>query len=183
MAPCLLSWWCLFLLLLHTVSLHTLLPSTKHLPRYQHIRSQHQHAHYPPSACVHIHQTTGCPRLPPGGLASLQPRLTVVRKHPSGEKSGSVSATPVGSLTKVCARSKRRCFCQGFAHHHTVPCHATCPVSYPSSFRDHNPLAWPVSCTRSHSSQRSTQLLSMPKHMSAVYHIFTSNHIHAQRAP
>ncbi len=25
---------------------------------------------------------TGCPRLPPGGLAALQPRLTVVRKHP-----------------------------------------------------------------------------------------------------
>mmetsp|Transcript_11522 Transcript_11522/g.28178 ORF Transcript_11522/g.28178 Transcript_11522/m.28178 type:complete len:2013 (-) Transcript_11522:941-6979(-) len=43
---------------------------------------------------------TGCPRLPPGGLASLQPRLTVVRKHPSGEKSGSLGATPVGSLTK-----------------------------------------------------------------------------------
>ncbi|KAF6266557.1 hypothetical protein COO60DRAFT_1697133 [Scenedesmus sp. NREL 46B-D3] len=26
---------------------------------------------------------TGCPRLPPGGIAALQPRLTVVRKHPS----------------------------------------------------------------------------------------------------
>ncbi len=26
---------------------------------------------------------TGCPRLPPGGVAALQPRLTVVRKHPS----------------------------------------------------------------------------------------------------
>lgn len=25
---------------------------------------------------------TGCPRLPPGGLTALQPRLTVVRKHP-----------------------------------------------------------------------------------------------------
>jgi E3 ubiquitin-protein ligase TRIP12 len=25
---------------------------------------------------------TGSPRLPPGGLAALQPRLTVVRKHP-----------------------------------------------------------------------------------------------------
>ena len=25
---------------------------------------------------------TGCPRLPPGGLAALQPRLTVVRKQP-----------------------------------------------------------------------------------------------------
>lgn len=26
---------------------------------------------------------TGCPRLPPGGIAALQPKLTVVRKHPS----------------------------------------------------------------------------------------------------
>ena len=27
---------------------------------------------------------TGCPRLPPGGIAALQPKLTVVRKPPSG---------------------------------------------------------------------------------------------------
>lgn len=27
---------------------------------------------------------TGSPRLPPGGLAALQPRLTVVRKHSGG---------------------------------------------------------------------------------------------------
>eukprot|EP01018_Ginkgo_biloba_P024668 Gb_07122 [translate_table: standard] len=27
---------------------------------------------------------TGAPRLPPGGLASLNPKLTIVRKHPSG---------------------------------------------------------------------------------------------------
>lgn len=43
----------------------------------------------------------GCPRLPPGGLSSLQPRLTVVRKQPTGERSGSLSATPVGSMPRV----------------------------------------------------------------------------------
>ena len=32
---------------------------------------------------------TGCPRLPPGGLAGLSPRLTVVRKQPSGVQTGS----------------------------------------------------------------------------------------------
>lgn len=31
---------------------------------------------------------TGAPRLPPGGLGSLTPRLTIVRKHPSGSTGG-----------------------------------------------------------------------------------------------
>jgi HECT-domain (ubiquitin-transferase) len=34
---------------------------------------------------------TGSPRLPPGGIAALQPRLTVVRKHASA---GPESGTP-----------------------------------------------------------------------------------------
>ncbi|MEW5303421.1 MAG: hypothetical protein WDW36_006114 [Sanguina aurantia] len=47
---------------------------------------------------------TGCPRLPMGGIAALRPRLTVVRKHPSGVASGaellgSSNGTPVGSLS------------------------------------------------------------------------------------
>ncbi|GLI65665.1 hypothetical protein VaNZ11_009269, partial [Volvox africanus] len=41
---------------------------------------------------------TGCPRLPPGGLTALQPRLTVVRKHPSGGEGPSNGPTPVGSF-------------------------------------------------------------------------------------
>eukprot|EP00798_Chlamydomonas_sp_ICE-L_P007521 gene7521-668_t len=52
---------------------------------------------------------TGCPRLPPGGLSALQPRLTVVRKHPSSGHDvdgagasdvagSSAGATPVGSF-------------------------------------------------------------------------------------
>uniref|UniRef100_A0A7S3VMY1 HECT-type E3 ubiquitin transferase n=1 Tax=Dunaliella tertiolecta TaxID=3047 RepID=A0A7S3VMY1_DUNTE len=41
---------------------------------------------------------TGCPRLPPGGLASLQPRLTVVRKQPSRVDSAPQGNTPVGSF-------------------------------------------------------------------------------------
>jgi len=43
---------------------------------------------------------TGCPRLPPGGIASLQPRLTVVRKHPPspGADSATPGSTPVGSF-------------------------------------------------------------------------------------
>ena len=32
---------------------------------------------------------TGCPRLPPGGLGGLSPRLTVVRKQPSGVQTSS----------------------------------------------------------------------------------------------
>ncbi|KAJ9527361.1 hypothetical protein QJQ45_025630 [Haematococcus lacustris] len=41
---------------------------------------------------------TGCPRLPPGGLSSLQPRLTVVRKQPSGGEPRSPSTMPGTSL-------------------------------------------------------------------------------------
>ncbi|KAG2450258.1 hypothetical protein HYH02_004769 [Chlamydomonas schloesseri] len=44
---------------------------------------------------------TGCPRLPPGGLTALQPRLTVVRKHPSGGEGPSNGPTPVGSFQEV----------------------------------------------------------------------------------
>lgn len=36
---------------------------------------------------------TGAPRLPPGGLAALNPRLTIVRKHPTGANGGSKGAT------------------------------------------------------------------------------------------
>ncbi len=36
---------------------------------------------------------TGCPRLPPGGVAALQPRLTVVRKHPTGALGGGGGAS------------------------------------------------------------------------------------------
>jgi len=44
---------------------------------------------------------TGCPRLPPGGISALQPRLTVVRKPPSSSNSydsGAPGGTPVGSF-------------------------------------------------------------------------------------
>lgn len=40
---------------------------------------------------------TGCPRLPPGGIAALQPQLTVVRKHPSTDTTPP-GGTPVGSF-------------------------------------------------------------------------------------
>ncbi|XP_057827496.2 E3 ubiquitin-protein ligase UPL3 isoform X1 [Cryptomeria japonica] len=36
---------------------------------------------------------TGAPRLPPGGLAALNPRLTIVRKHPTGTNGGSKGAS------------------------------------------------------------------------------------------
>lgn len=39
---------------------------------------------------------TGSPRLPPGGIASLQPRLTVVRKHPSAAAGADLGAVLVG---------------------------------------------------------------------------------------
>ncbi|GAX77476.1 hypothetical protein CEUSTIGMA_g4920.t1 [Chlamydomonas eustigma] len=43
---------------------------------------------------------TGCPRLPPGGISALQPRLTVVRKPPSSNNhdNGTPGGTPVGSF-------------------------------------------------------------------------------------
>jgi E3 ubiquitin-protein ligase TRIP12 len=37
----------------------------------------------PPDQRRFLRFVTGCPRLPPGGIAALQPRLTVVRKHPA----------------------------------------------------------------------------------------------------
>ena len=42
---------------------------------------------------------TGCPRLPPGGLAALQPRLTVVRKLTAAAASGDLAGAgaPGGS--------------------------------------------------------------------------------------
>lgn len=54
---------------------------------------------------------TGCPRLPPGGIAALQPRLTVVRKPPSGTSAGDGPTsqggpTPVGSF-KVGGKGRR----------------------------------------------------------------------------
>uniref|UniRef100_A0A0C9RYJ0 HECT-type E3 ubiquitin transferase n=1 Tax=Wollemia nobilis TaxID=56998 RepID=A0A0C9RYJ0_9CONI len=36
---------------------------------------------------------TGAPRLPPGGLAALNPKLTIVRKHPTGTNGGFKGAT------------------------------------------------------------------------------------------
>lgn len=52
---------------------------------------------------------TGSPRLPPGGLAALQPRLTVVRKHSSGGERQSGASGPslgpsVGSLGPIAQR-------------------------------------------------------------------------------
>jgi len=38
--------------------------------------------------CDFLRFVTGAPRLPPGGLARLQPRLTIVCKHPSGGGGG-----------------------------------------------------------------------------------------------
>lgn len=43
---------------------------------------------------------TGSPRLPPGGLAALQPRLTVVRKHSAAGGDASGTSVP-GSLPSV----------------------------------------------------------------------------------
>jgi E3 ubiquitin-protein ligase TRIP12 len=43
---------------------------------------------------------TGAPRLPPGGLAKLQPRLTIVCKHPSAAAAaaaGVMGSSPPGS--------------------------------------------------------------------------------------
>jgi hypothetical protein len=43
---------------------------------------------------------TGSPRLPPGGLATLSPKFTVVRKHPSnsgGSASPAVSSSPANA--------------------------------------------------------------------------------------
>mmetsp|Transcript_34349 Transcript_34349/g.65613 ORF Transcript_34349/g.65613 Transcript_34349/m.65613 type:complete len:1886 (+) Transcript_34349:253-5910(+) len=43
---------------------------------------------------------TGSPRLPPGGLSALSPKLTIVRKHPSapqGSSSPAMSSSPVQS--------------------------------------------------------------------------------------
>lgn len=52
---------------------------------------------------------TGSPRLPPGGLAALQPRLTVVRKHSSSHDGQSGASGPsqgpsVGSLGPIAQR-------------------------------------------------------------------------------
>ena len=46
---------------------------------------------YPLPLAVHA----GCPRLPPGGISALHPRLTVVRKHPT------VDAAVAAGLLKV----------------------------------------------------------------------------------
>jgi hypothetical protein len=51
--------------------------------------------------CIVPSLFTGCPRLPPGGISALQPRLTVVRKPPSSSNSydsGAPGGTPVGSF-------------------------------------------------------------------------------------
>jgi len=39
---------------------------------------------------------TGAPRLPPGGLAALRPRLTIVCKHPSGAAAAAAMSTSAG---------------------------------------------------------------------------------------
>ena len=43
---------------------------------------------------------TGAPRLPPGGLAALSPRLTVVRKHVSGEAGNTPNNSPSPAVSK-----------------------------------------------------------------------------------
>jgi hypothetical protein len=40
---------------------------------------------------------TGAPRLPPGGLAALSPKLTIVRKHPTGTSGTPLGSTPPGA--------------------------------------------------------------------------------------
>nr|PNR54131.1 hypothetical protein PHYPA_007807 [Physcomitrium patens] len=40
---------------------------------------------------------TGAPRLPPGGLAALNPKLTIVRKHPTGGSGVALGSTPPGA--------------------------------------------------------------------------------------
>jgi len=42
----------------------------------------------PPQRAAFLRFATGAPRLPPGGLAGLHPRLTVVRKHPAAGGGG-----------------------------------------------------------------------------------------------
>ncbi|XP_024534679.1 E3 ubiquitin-protein ligase UPL3 [Selaginella moellendorffii] len=46
---------------------------------------------------------TGAPRLPPGGLAALNPKLTIVRKHPTGGNGSSVvlGSTPPGAASAM----------------------------------------------------------------------------------
>uniref|UniRef100_A0A7I4DP31 HECT domain-containing protein n=1 Tax=Physcomitrium patens TaxID=3218 RepID=A0A7I4DP31_PHYPA len=41
---------------------------------------------------------TGAPRLPPGGLAALNPKLTIVRKHPTDGSGVPLGSTPPGAL-------------------------------------------------------------------------------------
>jgi E3 ubiquitin-protein ligase TRIP12 len=57
----------------------------------------------PPDQRRFLRFVTGCPRLPPGGIGALQPRLTVVRKHPTAAAaaaaataSGDGGGTPSG---------------------------------------------------------------------------------------
>ncbi|KAG0597138.1 hypothetical protein M758_UG314500 [Ceratodon purpureus] len=45
---------------------------------------------------------TGAPRLPPGGLAALNPKLTIVRKHPTGGTGTALGTTPPGALAGMC---------------------------------------------------------------------------------
>jgi E3 ubiquitin-protein ligase TRIP12 len=40
---------------------------------------------------------TGAPHLPPGGLAALSPKLTIVRKHPTGASGAPLGSTPPGA--------------------------------------------------------------------------------------
>jgi E3 ubiquitin-protein ligase TRIP12 len=54
-----------------------------------------------PSSLLLPWLAAGCPRLPAGGLAALQPRLTVVRKHPTGDGSATPGGTPIGSLKET----------------------------------------------------------------------------------
>jgi E3 ubiquitin-protein ligase TRIP12 len=44
---------------------------------------------------------TGTPRLPPGGLAALQPRLTVVRKSAAAAAGGEGGSAPQGSAPSL----------------------------------------------------------------------------------
>lgn len=51
---------------------------------------------------------TGAPRLPPGGLAALQPKLTIVCKHPTGGKAG--PSITVGECASCrCSAARANC--------------------------------------------------------------------------
>jgi len=61
---------------------------------------------------------TGSPRLPPGGLAALSPRLTIVRKHPSTPtQAPSLASSPTAAAESAAAAT---------AADHDLPSVMTC---------------------------------------------------------